>query len=358
MKIWLDILSPKQLFLFTSVAERLRKLGYEPLMTSRSYVQLDGLIEGAFKGWNIVRVGRWGGGSLEGKLRASIERMSLLLDLVLSENPSLCISSGSPEASRIAYGLGMPHLLISDTPHSPVNKLAAPISERILTPWVIPVAEWVRAGASRGRVKRYKALDPCFWLRGFKPDEAALRELELEKRGYILFRMPETQAAYLSADDEAFLKAAGKISEDLEGLKLVISCRYREQAEKAERMLRGLSRVRILDRLFPGASITYYSALFIGGGGTMTQEAALLGVPTISIYPGKLPAVHEYLRRRGLIIHCGRLERLPGVVKRILGSVDDVRRKWGERSGKLWRIMEDPFDLLLREIRKLSAASS
>ncbi|MCD6421028.1 MAG: DUF354 domain-containing protein [Thaumarchaeota archaeon] len=354
MKIWLDILSPKQLFLFTSIAKRLKELGYELLLTSRSYVQLDDLIENMFRGWSILRVGRWGGGSLEGKLRASIERMNLLLDPVISESPSLCISSGSPEASRIAYGLGIPHFLVSDTPHSPVNRLVAPISERVLTPWVIPVEEWVKAGASRGKVRRYKALDPCFWLRDFKPDEAILRELELEKNGYLLFRMPETQAAYLNADDETFLKAAGKLVEVLGDLKLVILCRYREQAEKARKILGEFSEVKVVDRLLPGASITYYSALLVGGGGTMTQEAALLGVPAISIYPGKLPAVHDYLRRRRLIIYCNRLEKLPRIVQKIVGRLEDVRAAWRERSRRLWRIMDDPFNRLLDEIRRLS----
>ncbi|MCD6535826.1 MAG: hypothetical protein J7K49_02180 [Thaumarchaeota archaeon] len=58
MKVWCDILSPKQLFLFTSVAKRFREIGYKVYLTSRHYVQLNGLIDGAFREWRILKIGR------------------------------------------------------------------------------------------------------------------------------------------------------------------------------------------------------------------------------------------------------------------------------------------------------------
>ena len=43
--------------------------------------------------------------------------------------------------------------------------------------------------------------------------------------------------------------------------------------------------------------------LFIGAGGTMTREAALLGIPTISIYQDELLDVDKYLIEKGCMIH-------------------------------------------------------
>ncbi len=352
MRIWIDILTPKQLLLFTSIAERLRPLGHSFLLTSRRYVQLDELIDSTYKGWDIIRIGEWGGGTLEGKLRASIERMKLLLERVLPYNLDLCISSGSPEAARIAYGLRIPHLLISDTPHSPVNRLTAPLSEKVLTPWVIPLKEWIEAGASRRRITCYKALDPCFWLRGFRPDERVLEALGLEKKRYIFFRMPETKAAYLDMEDEVFVELLRKLGEEVEDMEIVVSCRYREQAGLVRKVLG--NRVKVIERLIPGASIIAYSALFVGGGGTMTQEAALLGVPAISIYPGKLPAVLRFLRRRRLILHCHGFKDLVEKLRRMLNDLDRVRKAWKNRSERLWKVMEDPFQVVLREVEALS----
>ncbi len=350
MKIWMDILSPKQLLLFTSLAKRFKELGYSILLTSRRYIQLDELLETSFREWGVIRVGEWGGGSLEGKLRAGIERMRLLLDVVAGERPDLCLSSGSPEAARIAYGLGIPHLLISDTPHSPVNRLTAPLSKKVLTPWVIPVREWVEAGASRSMITRYRALDPCFWLRDFKPDKSILGDLE-EGR-YVLFRMPETQAAYMRAGDREFIELAEKIGEILGGMRLVVLCRYVEQAELARRILG--ERAVIVDRLVPGASLIAFSAAFIGGGGTMTQEASLLGVPAISIYPGELPAVLKFLERRKLLVHLRDPEAIIQTMTRLLKRLDAVRDSWRRRAQNLWRSLEDPFNVVLKEVESLA----
>ena len=44
-------------------------------------------------------------------------------------------------------------------------------------------------------------------------------------------------------------------------------------------------------------------SLFIGAGGTMTREAAVLGIPTISIYQSDLLAVDRYLIDKGYMSH-------------------------------------------------------
>jgi uncharacterized protein len=47
--------------------------------------------------------------------------------------------------------------------------------------------------------------------------------------------------------------------------------------------------------------------LFIGAGGTMTREAAVLGIPTISIYQDDLLDVDRYLIEKGFMVHTGAL---------------------------------------------------
>ena len=59
---------------------------------------------------------------------------------------------------------------------------------------------------------------------------------------------------------------------------------------------------RVTEEIVDGKSLLGLSALFIGAGGTMTAEAALQGVPTISIYP-KSTIVEDYLIRNGLVVN-------------------------------------------------------
>ena len=354
MRIWIDILSPKQLWMFTSLAQVLMARGHEVLLTSRRYEQLDRLLDTVFRDWSILRIGRWGGKSLEGKLKASAERLLMLLDTVLEWRPDTALSSGSIEAARIAYGLRIPHLLVSDTPHSPVNRLSAPISHRVLTPWIIPKKEWIQAGAPPSHIRYYKALDPWFWLREFKPDKKVLEELGLEENRYVLLRMPETAAAYLTESDEEFLHKVSMLLEILDVLKLLILCRYGEQTKAAEKILGGDPRVLVVSRLLPGSSIIYFSTLFLGGGGTMSQEAAILGVPAFSIYPGKLPTVLRFLSSRGLLKHYRNIGRMVKEVRKVLKRIDDVRKEWMRRAEKLRKLMKPPEEIVVREVESLS----
>jgi len=349
MRVWLDILSPKQLFLFTSLAKTLRELGHEPIMTSRHYIQLNDLLEKFSRDWDIVKIGSWGGGTLEGKLRASIDRLGRLLDYIIELKPDITFSSGSVEASRISYGLGIPHILISDTPHSPVNRLVAPLSEKVFTPWIISEDEWVEAGAHPKSIRHYRALDPCFWLRDFKPSREQLSELELEEGEYVLLRMPETMASYLRMSDERILNFVESLAKILKGLRLVILCRYREQSAAIHKSLRDV-KVLVIDKPIFGQSLIYYSSIFIGGGGTMTQEAALLGVPSISIYPKKLPTAIKFLVENGLVLYYPDPERLLRDFGRILEERDSMREECKAKAENLWKIMEDPKKRVIEEV--------
>ena len=349
MRIWFDILSPKQLFLFTSLAKTLKDLGHEPIITSRHYIQLDDLLERISRDWNVAKIGSWGGGTLEGKLRASIDRLGKLLDHIIKLKPDITFSSGSVEASRISYGLRIPHILISDTPHSPVNRLVAPISEKVLTPWIISDDEWIDAGAHPKKIRHYRALDPCFWLRDFTPSRDQLRELRLKEGEYILLRMPETMASYLRMRDEQFLNFIENLVKILDELKLVILCRYREQSRIIRKSLKD-EKILVIDKPIFGQSLIYYSSIFIGGGGTMTQEAALLGVPAISIYPKELPTAIKFLVENGLILYYSNTEQLLRGIRKILGERDVMRDEFKAKAENLWRIMEDPKKRVIEEV--------
>jgi predicted glycosyltransferase len=48
-------------------------------------------------------------------------------------------------------------------------------------------------------------------------------------------------------------------------------------------------------------SLMHAADLVLGAGGTMTREAALLGIPTLSLFAGKQPAVDRWLEQKGLL---------------------------------------------------------
>jgi predicted glycosyltransferase len=61
--------------------------------------------------------------------------------------------------------------------------------------------------------------------------------------------------------------------------------------------------IRIVTTALDIADIAPDCDLFIGAGGTMTREMAVLGIPTISVYQDELLDVDRYLLRIGAFVH-------------------------------------------------------
>lgn len=61
--------------------------------------------------------------------------------------------------------------------------------------------------------------------------------------------------------------------------------------------------ITILRKPEPLSEIVKKCSLFIGAGGTMTREMAVIGIPTISVYQEELLKVDQYLIDTGAMVH-------------------------------------------------------
>lgn len=354
MKIIIDILTPKQCMFFPRLAERLEGMGHRVWMTSRRYRELNQLLE--MKGIEARVVGEHGGGRLRDKLVASARRIQELIPVFDEVDPDVSVSFSSPEMARASFGLGVPHVCLSDSPHAvAVSRLTIPLSSLLLTPKIIPREAWVGYGIPAENIIQYNALDPWAWLRDFEPDPMILGELGLnEARPVVTVRVTESYAAYLLKKDvkessmiRFMLNLLGRRGD----LQIVALPRYQEQVEE----LRGAARKSIVvcEKVVDGASLLHFSDVFVGAGGTMSAEAALLGVPTFSSYPGEPYIVEQYLAEKGLIVR----ETNPGaLVKGVLDILDDpgeARASWSGRAQELVSGFEDPVEVIAKRIERV-----
>ncbi|MGC8849083.1 MAG: DUF354 domain-containing protein, partial [Candidatus Bathyarchaeia archaeon] len=196
MKVWMDIITPKQVLFLGSLAKHLEYKGFSLYLTTRNFKETLELAD--LKGLKLESVGKHGGGSLIEKLRQSCLRASKLSGRVYDEGVDLAVSFSSVEAARVAFGLSIPHICISDSPHSEaVSRLTIPLSSTLYTPWIIPKEAWTHYGIRGDQIFHYRALDPAAWLKGFKPDPSVLDELGLSGRPVVVFRPEEEQASYM-----------------------------------------------------------------------------------------------------------------------------------------------------------------
>ena len=144
---------------FKYFVDMLKENDYEILCTGREYREAKELAK--IKKINIQTVGKHGGDNKYEKLNTNTERAFLLSSLINSFNPDLTVSFSSPEASRVAFGLGIKHYIFNDSPHATaVAKLTVPLADRLFCPWIIPLGEWTKLGLDKNKVTRYRALDP------------------------------------------------------------------------------------------------------------------------------------------------------------------------------------------------------
>jgi len=350
--IWIDILTPKQGNLFSVLSKRLTKQGYKLVLTTRLYREVNQILEA--HELKASAIGKHGGARIEEKLWASAERVTELAKFMSRRKPDVALSFSSPEAARVAFGLGIPHLCISDSPHAKaVSKLTIPLSERLFTPAVIPKKEWLSYGISAAKIVRYDALDPIVWLRNFRPDRRILVQDGIKsQRKIVTVRLEESSAAYLIARKrERLLNTVSAIREMLRKkleADIVALPRYDYQAKILRREFK--HEIVIPKTLVNGPNLLSFSSIFIGGGGTMTAEAAMLGVPSISCFPNKPTIIEEFLISSSFVVR----EIDPvRIAKRAMNMLEDetYRRRIRDKAKSFVERMEDPIEVISRELK-------
>jgi predicted glycosyltransferase len=343
LRIWFDILTPKQVMFFKRAVHVLRQSGHEVLCTSREYREAVALAR--IKGLDLAIVGRHGGADRYGKLVAGAERIKELAGAVKTFEPDVALTFSSPEGARVAFGLGLPHIGFNDSPHADaVARLTVPLMSRLLCPWVIPYPAWTRFGISRRDIARYRALDPAAWLKHESPAG------EKEEKKTVLIRLEESKASYIA---DKRLGSAALVDAAVDGLSkdadVVILCRYGDQIDYAkERYGQG---ARVIEEVVDGVALIKSADLFIGAGGTMSAEAALLGVPTISVAPVRF-YVEDYLARSGLLLRTRDQRTLVRASKKMLSDAV-YRMAVRKKAARALALMEDPTARMIGAIKSV-----
>jgi hypothetical protein len=211
---------------------------------------------------------------------------------------------------------------------------------QILCPWVIPYSAWTGYGISRDKISRYHALDPAAWLKNEETTSGSHGKT-------VLIRLEESKASYI-ADSKlgSSLLIDAAVDEFSKHAGVTILCRYSDQIEYAKE--RYGSRARIIENVVDGVSLIKSAGLFIGAGGTMSAEAALLGVPTISIAPVRF-YVDDYLSKSGLVARARNPDILRKTGNRMLKDAR-FRETNRKRAVRALASMEDPTDRIIKAI--------
>ena len=337
---------------FQPVIDGLKKQGGEVLVTSRRYREVEQLA--SLVGLQLKFFGARGGKDPLEQLELSLERTRQLLPEVVQFSPDLSVSVASADCARISFGLRVKHIAVNDSPHSSVaGKLSLPLSSHLITPWIIPYSAWSSFGVTRRHITRYRALDPAAWLkrRSIRPED---RGENLPDRATIIVRLEESYAPYLAGSDETWSeRILARLARDFKGHHLVALCRYDDQLARIKEKF-GAS-YEIPESVIDGAQITARSDVFVGMGGTMTTEAALLGVPAISAFQGSQLYTEKYLLSKRLLLKAKTVDQVSKFVRTSLQP--GYRTRYRARAKALLDWMEDPAAVMLDYLKAVPASA-
>ena len=324
--IWIDIVNEANVRFWRRF---LKKFRGPVLLTTRRKGSLVELLRTMIPVEAVV-VGKWGANEYE-KLISFAERVKELALLIADKEIDLAISKASVEQARVSFGLGIPYIAMNDNDIPPhiVTRLTFPLSTLSIVPECF-------SGPTYGETIKFKGLFEVSHVLDFMEDgEFVKSDLGLDEGEYVVIRYPPISSHYL------------RESGPFEGIVEKFLRERKIQAVKIRRegIIELPSGERVIANI-DGISLISRSAGLISGGGTMAREAALLGVPSISLFPGEDPCVSRILMKEGLMRKA----------TDSLSVYDELRKEWesgrlGERAREFLRRCEDPAEVLMRVIR-------
>ena len=291
--VWIDLSNSPHIPFFVPIVAALRARGVTVTLTARDFAQTRELATQEFG--DVTVIGGWGRG-MPAKAGAVAGRALALARHAHGRRFRLAVSHNSYGQILAARLLGVPAITMMDYEHQPANHLAFRLARLVMVPEVFPAEALRRFGARR--IRRYPGLKEQVYLDGTAPPEGLREGLGAGHKVLAVLRPPPDAATYHRFENPLFDRAVDRVVADECCVGLLLP---RTPAQAAWAGQRWGDRVVTPGTVLPGAALLAAADLVVGGGGTMTREAALLGTPAYSLFAGRPSAVDAYLAGQGLL---------------------------------------------------------
>lgn len=160
-----------------------------------------------------------------------------------------------------------------------------------------------------------------------------------------MIRVEEEEASYTSKSSR-IIPIIKKIINDYSNENIVILGRYTKQIQNLQKLVG--RKAKIVKMSFDGKHLLNNTDIFIGSGGTMTAESALMGIPTIS-YNAVPNIIEDFLVKKYLIKRETNPIKISNYIMRVFQSKNNLNQK---RAKRIVGNMEDPIQKLIKVIKE------
>jgi predicted glycosyltransferase len=294
VRVWIDLTASAHVLVFRPLVKLLRERGDEVELTARDYAQTLQLLE--LHGLEAEVIGKHGGRSRLGKLRAMHRRLRALRRWAKGRDFDIALAHGSHELTMTARRLGIPSSTTFDYEFAWLqHQLGCRAATKVVVPDAIPPERLARYGARPPKLLQYPGLKEEYYLADFEPDRSVLEGLD-RRRVLIVLRPPPDVSLYHRQSNPLFPQTVDFLGQHDE-VQAVVLPRTEEQRAFVQGL--ELPSLVIPEHAVDAQSLIALSDLVVSAGGTMNREAAALGVPVYTTYGGRLGGVDEELIRQG-----------------------------------------------------------
>lgn len=296
-RVWIDLDNAPHAPFFRPIVAALRERGCPVLLTARGG-QTAQLAHRLDLGATVV--GGWRGGSVGTKVVATLLRAAQLARLPALRDVDVAVSHGSRPMLLAAALRRIPAVTMYDY-EGVSTGLFHRFSRTLLVPALMPPPPLPAHG--RTRLVRYPGLKEEVYLSDFRPNPETRPALGVGREDILVVVRPESDTAHYRAQpDSAILDTVLDRLAGVENACVALLPRSPDQERRIGEALASRGVRTIVPEPMDGRDLVWAADLVISGGGTMTREAAVLGVPAYSMFRGTLGAVDRHLAESGRLV--------------------------------------------------------
>jgi predicted glycosyltransferase len=304
MKIWIDFINTPQVTFWIPFINEFRDNNLKILLTCRDSGNTVALLRQYDLPFEII--GEKAGKGMMQKLLLFPRRMASLYSYIRKNRPDI--------AARL---LGIPSLYTNDNEHARGNFFGFMYAKKVILPVALENEGFVKNWPLRSKVQFYPSVKEAIYL----SQRSDLVALTSGTKSKIYFRPEPWSAQYYDGPLNFFDDTLLKLSEEYE---VVILPRDKNQTIHYQQ--EKFKALKVAEKPLSLDKIVSDCLLFIGAGGSMTREMAVLEIPVISIYQAELLAVDRYLIEKGLMMINSKITYEE--IKSFLGSFSGSESNW------------------------------
>jgi predicted glycosyltransferase len=295
MNIWFDLSNSPHINMFRAMIAQLREK-HNVVVTCRPLANTIDLLEMHKIDYTVV--GTHYGKSTLRKAYGYPVRIFQLVTFLRRLNIDVAVAQSSFHSPVVARFIGARSIYLNDNEHAIGNVPAFAFATRIMVPEFLTMENLIRQGAKLHKVKKYPGVKEGIYLwqryQNLKPNIG--NSTYSRRRVYI---RPEPWTAQYYKGERNFLDDA--ILQMQSNVEIIVLPRTSEQYKHYSHQK--FSEIKVQRNVLDVDEIAANCDLFIGAGGTMTREMAVLGIPTVSVYKDELLDVDRYLLSERAFVH-------------------------------------------------------